>query len=203
MCVIIIFTLYLSRVIHCVFCFCFSIKEPIINLIGFFVYICLMKKTIMILATLLTFTVSAQNDSLTVIKTIDEMTGKVSYSTSYQLLFTDAENVKGFSVNAFIDEKKTLASIMIRSAGLGNCNENDEVIILFDNGDKIIKKSWNKFNCDGNSWFFVSNIQKEMLSNQTIDKIRITNGYTFQDYTVTLKGSEKRYFIQLFKAIEE
>ena len=44
--------------------------------------------------------------------------------------------------------------------------KNDEIIILFENGEKITKKSWKKFNCKGEAYF---NMNEKEINNWKID----------------------------------
>jgi hypothetical protein len=86
--------------------------------------------------------------------------------------------------------------------GIGGCNENDEIIILFENGEKIIKTSWKEFNCDGETYFNMDEEDIELLRTQPLSKIRMTNGRTYDSYTGDVKQKDKRYFIQVLYALD-
>jgi hypothetical protein len=42
----------------------------------------------------------------------------------------------------------------------------------------------------------------QLLRTQTLSKIRMTNGRTYDSYTGDVKQKDKRYFIQLFYALD-
>lgn len=140
-------------------------------------------------------------DSLYVVMVQDEMDGTITYYPSMRILATD-DGEKGFALSAFLNRSMNVEDLEVLSAGLG-CSEHDEVIILFDNGEKITKKSWNEFNCKGNSWFHLSSSDKELLSKQPIKKVRFTSGRSYESYTQEIQGSDKTYFIRLFNMCQE
>ena len=63
--------------------------------------------------------------------------------------------------------------------GIGTCNEKDEIIILFENGQKITKISWKGFNCEGKAYFNMTEEDIELLRTCPLSKIRMTNGKSF------------------------
>jgi hypothetical protein len=92
--------------------------------------------------------------------------------------------------------------ITVVMVGIGSCNENDEIIILFENGEKIVKKSWNSFNCDGEAYFNINELEMKLLRTLPMSKIRMTNGRSFDSYTGDVIAKDKRYFIQLLYALD-
>lgn len=78
--------------------------------------------------------------------------------------------------------------------------ENDEIIILFESGEKITKTSWNR--CYGEAYFNMNEKEIQLLRTQPISKIRMTNGRTYDSYTGDVQEKDKRYFIQLFYALD-
>lgn len=163
-----------------------------------------MKKiTILSLLTFLTLTVFSQSkDSVFVEMEKDQMSGKTYIYPSRNFVVANENSTTGFKVDVFFKDDGTISSIGTIMVGLGGCNENDEIIILFENGEKITKKSWNKFNCDGDSYFKVTESELNMLRKYPLSKIRLTNGRTYQSYTGDVKEKDKRYFIQLMYAID-
>jgi hypothetical protein len=91
---------------------------------------------------------------------------------------------------------------MVTMVGIGTCNENDEIIILFENGEKITKKSWKKFNCNGEAYFNLTDKEIDLLKKIPMSKIRMSNGRSYDSYTGDVKTKDKRYFIQLFYALD-
>lgn len=141
-------------------------------------------------------------DSVYVIKETDAMSGKTYiYGNRAFIVANDAGNV-GFRVDTYIQDDLSLGMITVTMVGIGSCNENDEIIILFENGEKITKKSWKDFNCDGEAYFNMTKEEIEILRTQPISKIRMTNGRSYDSYTGDVKVKDKRYFIQLFYALD-
>ena len=90
---------------------------------------------------------------------------------------------------------------MKTAIGLGNCCENNKLIILFEDGSKINLVSWNDFDCEGNAYFSLTDTQKNKLAKLPIKTVRVTNGYSYESITSS-KGYNKRHFIQLFHCID-
>ena len=159
-----------------------------------------MKKLTLTVLTVLTALSSFAQ--LTVTETKDEMTDKSYYSVSEGLECIGTK--EGFRIDVNIKEKngKLDARMFILSmAGLGSCNENNGLIILFDNGEKLKLTSWNKFNCKGTSYFDLSTQAIAKLKKNTISKIRFTNGSSYKSYTHEVE--QKSYFIELYNALSK
>ena len=149
---------------------------------------------------------TAQKDSVYVVEQKDEMTDKVYYYPSRQLLCQNPDNKsQGFAASFFIGKSKKDAvemnELKMKVIGVGSCHEKDEVIFLMEDETKIKATMWNEFNCDGKVWCKVSDSDKEILAVKKIIKIRVQNGRTFESYTHTLNDNDKDYFIQLFFAV--
>jgi hypothetical protein len=157
------------------------------------------KSTTTVLMVLLTLSSFAQ---LTINETKDDMTDKVSYSISEGLICANIEQSIGFRIDPVIQVKKdnkVVENLIITMVGLENCNENNTLIILFENGDKITLTSWNKFNCKGTSYFSLIPSTIEKLKENEISKIRLTNGKSYKSFTSEL--TYKNYFIELFSIL--
>lgn len=146
--------------------------------------------------------IKQSNDSVFLIKKIDEMSGKTYIFCNRSFIISNDDKSKGFRVDVFIMPDITFKFITVTMVGIGGCNEKDEIIILFENGEKITKKSWNKFNCDGEAYFFLDQKDINLLITHTLSKIRMTNGRSYDSYTGDVKEKDKRYFIQLFYALD-
>ena len=141
-------------------------------------------------------------DSVYVIKETDAMSNKTYvYGNRAFIVANDAGKV-GFRVDTYIRDNMSFGFITVTMVGIGSCNENDEIIILFENGEKITKKSWKDFNCEGEAYFNLTKKEIDLLRTQPISKIRMTNGRTYDSYTGDVKAKDKRYFIQLFYALD-
>jgi hypothetical protein len=164
-----------------------------------------MKKVILTVLMVIPMLIKSQTDSIYVMSITDEMDGKTFYRPSgKKISIINNETKQGINISAFIDkegENLVVRDLNVNSAGVGNCMEGDELIILFEDGSKITLKSWNSFNCKGNSWFTIGKSDEESLSTKRINKIRLTNGRTFESLTGEVDASKKDYFIQLFFAV--
>ena len=134
----------------------------------------------------------------------DVMTDK-EYILSKQKLWCLENKEKGFVVGLSWAFKKGVIvyeGINVKSVGIGNCVENDDLIILFDDDTKIALKSWNKFNCDGKSYFDLNGSQLKNLTKR-IKAIRFQNGRDFSSSTfVVNKEEDKTFFIDAEKSLE-
>jgi hypothetical protein len=82
----------------------------------------------------------AQPDSVYVIKSSDAMSGKTHVYGSKNFIVANDTKEKGFIVDTYINDNLSIQMITVVMVGIGSCNENDEIIILFENGEKILKK---------------------------------------------------------------
>lgn len=162
----------------------------------------MMMTLMMCFMSLTSFAQTANADSVYVIKESDAMSGETYVYGNRSFIVANDESTKGFKVDTYIKSDLSFGMITVKMVNIGNCNENDEIIILFENGEKITKKSWKKFNCDGEAYFNLSESDIQVLRTQPISKIRMTNGRTYDSYTGDVKSKDKRYFIQLFYALD-
>lgn len=162
----------------------------------------MMMTLMMCFMSLTSFAQTANADSVYVIKESDAMSGETYVYGNRAFIVANDESTKGFKVDTYIKSDLSFGMITVKMVNIGNCNENDEIIILFENGEKITKKSWKKFNCDGEAYFNLSESDIQVLRTQPISKIRMTNGRTYDSYTGDVKSKDKRYFIQLFYALD-
>jgi hypothetical protein len=158
-----------------------------------------MKKLVAVVLAVMTMSSYAQ---VKIDKSVDEMTDKVSYFPSERLFAANTELTKGCAIDMIIDVKndvKTSNFMAVKMVGLESCNEKNNLIILFDNGDKINLNSWNKFNCKGNAYFTLSKSDINMLKVNPISKVRITNGKSYKSYTAEIEY--KTYFIEFYNEL--
>jgi hypothetical protein len=164
--------------------------------------------TLFLIASLCLLKLEAQQQ---IMRYQDDMTDKVYYLTTEGLVVKSEDGKKGFRVELDIKETddKTITSngITIKVANIGNCYENDVLIMLFENGEKISLTSWNKFNCDGNSWFHLNEdyttTYTDILKTQKLVKIRFENGYSHESLTREIPVNSQSFFIELYKLISE
>lgn len=141
-------------------------------------------------------------DSVHIVKLVDEMDDKVYLVPSHRLVISNDEQTIGIIIDVFINENFTFSTLYAKMVGIGGCNEKDEIIILLEDGEKIKKTSWKKFNCDGETYFSLTKTDIEKLQSSPIDKVRMTNGRTFDSFTHEPLPEQKRWFIQIFYAMQ-
>lgn len=142
-------------------------------------------------------------------KFTDQMTDIEYFSASEDLLCAGKE--MGFRITPVFKMEKgeidkenqwvVFDGLIIKSAGIGNCVENAEVIFLFEDGTKTSVTSWNKFNCEGKS-YFNSRLGLFDFLCKPIKAIRFTNGRTYDSYTHKPVGTQKNFFISVKTAID-
>ena len=173
-----------------------------------------MKKTIILISSLiLSFNAYTQTktkkdvDSVYILKSIDDMTDKTYYFPTFKIPLINKTENQGLGISAFIDEKEYDNSIYIKdldvkSINVGGCVEKSEIIFLFEDGSKINLISWNKFNCDGNSWFEIGDSDAEVLATKELRKVKFINGRSYDSFTLEVPANRRRYFIQLYDAVK-
>lgn len=167
-----------------------------------------MRKFSFLLMLIVASRVTAQKDSVYIAEQKDEMTDKVYYFPSRQIICANPEDKKqGFAVSFFLDKSKKgvveTAELKTKVVGVGSCHEKDEIIFLLDGEVKVKGTMWNDFNCDGKAWFKIAQSDKELLAKNKVLKIRVQNGRSFESYTHVVEPENQDYFIQLFYAIEK
>ena len=161
-----------------------------------------MKKTILSVTALLTFSAYSQTTKPFVIEhCIDKMTDKEYYLASKNFIGSNTQKTQGFIITPNFrkeNDKIEQSNLILENIGIGNCDEKDNLIFLFDDDTKITITSWNKFNCDGKAYFTLSEDDLEMLKSKNISAIRFVNGYSFESLTYNLKKEEKGFFINVY-----
>jgi hypothetical protein len=131
----------------------------------------------------------------------DKMTDKEYYFPQRKLICANPEKTKGFTIspNFKADSGKMVNNgFMCKNVNIGSCDENDSMIILFDDDSKITLTAWNKFNCEGNAYFDLTNSQLQDLSTKKVNSIRFSNGRSYESLTISLKEEQKDYFIRVY-----
>lgn len=157
-----------------------------------------MKKTILSVTALLTFSAYSQTTKPFVIEhCIDKMTDKEYYFPIKNFIGSNAQKTKGFIITPHLkkeDDKLVQTNLILENIGIGNCEEKDNLIFLFDDETKVSVTSWNKFNCEGKAYFTLSEDELESLKSKNITAIRFINGYNYESLTYNLKKEETTYF---------
>jgi hypothetical protein len=161
-----------------------------------------MKKTILSIVMLTTFSAFSQTKVAYKIEHCkDKMTDKEYFFSSVNLIGSNAEKNKGFVVTpSFRADNGTMVNrgFIVENVNIGSCDENDSLIILFEDSTKITLTSWNKFNCEGNAYFNFTDDELQELKTKKVSAIRFTNGRSYDTLTYTLKPSEQDYFIRVY-----
>lgn len=146
----------------------------------------------------------AQKDTVYIVHEKDEMTEKSYNLVNRPLICISNAEKKGFKLMPMLNSSGSpkIRTVYAKAINIGSCSENDLLIILLDNGDKIHAKSWKEFNCENESYFDLSSGDLRLLSEHNITKIRLQNGRSFDSYTHDIEDSNKDYFVKLSKAIE-
>lgn len=157
-----------------------------------------MKKLLLSLVLLTSLNIFAQTSPFILEHCIDKMTDKEYYFTKTKLICSNENKTQGFTLTPMFKMKNNELihnGINCKSVNIGNCNEGDKLIFMFEDDTKITVVSWNKFNCDGNAYFDFSNDDINLFSTKKIKAIRFINGRGFESFTYTLKETEKNYLI--------
>jgi hypothetical protein len=161
-----------------------------------------MKKLLLNLVLLISLSTFSQTTTPFVIEHCnDKMTDKEYYLPQRKLICANPEKTKGFTImpNFRAENGKMINSGFIcKNVNIGSCDENDNLIILFEDETKLTLFSWNKFNCDGNAYFDFSSKQLKELSTKKVNTIRFTNGRSYESLTITLSDDQKDYFIRAY-----
>lgn len=158
------------------------------------------KGLVLVLLSILAFTAFGQ---ITIEKEVDEMTDEVNYVASERFYVANEAKTLGFAIDVMLGVKDGIMyskGWIVTTADLGGCNEDNEMIILFEDGSKITLESFNKFNCDEVAFFILSLEQEVFIANKRIKKIRFKNGFSYETYTNEV--DYPNYFIELYNAIE-
>jgi len=161
-----------------------------------------MKKTIISALVLFTFNAYSQTEKPFVIEhCIDKMTDKEYYFSTIKFICANSQKTQGFTItNSFkaSNGKFEQNGLIVKNIGIGNCDEKDNLIFLFEDGTKINLTSWNKFNCEGKVYFDLSKNELDMLKSKKVTAIRFNNGYSYESLTYTMKKDEEGFFINVY-----
>jgi hypothetical protein len=166
-----------------------------------------MKKTILSIAIgLIAMTAYSQSTnadtSLKIVKEVDVMEGKTYYYPNNKLLVSE-DGKKGFLAYLSLSkdgEGFKYSGIVIKAAQIGSCHEKSYLTVLFDDDTKIKLMMWNDFNCEGKIYLDLYSKQLSEL-NKPIKTIRLTNGRTYDEFTMNITGKDKYYFMDCISLI--
>jgi hypothetical protein len=161
-----------------------------------------MKKLLLNFMLLISLSVFSQNaNPFTIEHCKDKMTENEYFFAQKKLICANVEKTKGFTITPSFksDSGKMINNGFIcKNVNIGSCDENDNLIFLFEDDSKMTMTSWNKFNCEGNVYFDLSEDQLKQLSSKKITTVRFTNGRTYESLTYKLKETERDYFLRAY-----
>ena len=160
-----------------------------------------MKKILSIFALCCCLTSFAQ-DGRYIIEDCTDLGGKCYIFPSENLIVTNAEKNKGFTISADFRRKGTegnlhMTGLLCQLVNIGTCCEKNELIFLFEDGSKMTLVSWNKWNCEGNAWYNLDEAQREELATKKLVKAQMKNGYSFESFVNTIPNEQQDYFMTL------
>lgn len=132
---------------------------------------------------------------------IDKMTDNEYYMSQRKLICSNEAKTKGFTILPMFKKENGIMinnGFYVENVNIGNCDEKDNLIFLFEDDSKFNITAWNKFNCEGNSYFDITEEQLKELSTKKISMIRFINGINSDSLTYTLKNIEKDYFVRAY-----
>ena len=116
---------------------------------------------------------------------VDEMTKNEYYIPTEKMIIANKEKTKGFVVTPnfkFEQGKLILQSLIVKSFVGSSCVEKSTLYFLLENGKVITLNSWNKFNCDGTSYFDLTDEDLKNLSESKVKLVRFVNGYEYEEF---------------------
>jgi hypothetical protein len=159
-----------------------------------------MKKLFIIVIALTGLSINAQEKPFIVEHIVDQMTKKEYYLSTEKLIIANKEKNKGFSITPnfkFEDGKVILHALIVKSFVGGSCVENNTLYVLLENDKLITFKSWNKFNCEGTSYFDFTEEDLQLLSESKIKLIRFVNGRDYAQFEKTPNADQKDFFVRV------
>lgn len=161
-----------------------------------------MKKTILSAIALLSFSAYSQITKPYLIEhCIDKMTDREYFLSSKNFVGANTQKTQGFVITPSfksVDGKMVQNGFILKNIGIGNCDENDSLIFLFEDDTKLEISMWNKFNCESKAYFNLTESDLDLLKTKKITAIRFNNGYTYNSLTYNLKKEEKGFFINVY-----
>lgn len=140
--------------------------------------------------------------------TIDEMTKKEYYLPTEKMIIANKEKTIGFTIEPnfrFENGKLILQSLIVESFVGSSCVEKNKLYFLLENDKVITLESWNKFNCDGTSYFDFTEEDLKSLSEHKVKLVRFVNGYDYDEFQNNPSASKTNFFIRIltnYKIVE-
>jgi hypothetical protein len=174
-----------------------------------------MKKILVVIVTLFSFSIFSQNkESEIICFSIDEFNDVKNVYASGFIAYMDGGdlNSQGLKFNSTVKEKKgkikKYYSISVRAYGIDKCVEKGSKLnVIFENGEKTVLRSWNDFNCQNRNYFNISIKQYKLFKKSKIKALKYTNVNlkSYQSITVKENISDEisSYFLNLTTEIDK
>ena len=139
-------------------------------------------------------------DGLHIIEDCTDLSGKCYVYASHTFVVANSEKNKGFKLDLDFDRKDgelKVTGFLAKLVNIGTCGEKNELILLFEDDTRMTLVSWNKWNCEGDAWYNLSQSQVETLATKKVMKAQMKNGYSFESYVNSIEPEFQSYFIKL------
>ena len=159
-----------------------------------------MKKLFIIVIAFIGLSINAQEKPFIIEHMVDQMTKKEYYLSTEKLIIANKEKNKGFSITPnfkFEDGKAILHALIVKSFVGSSCVEKSILYILLENDEVITLTSWNKFNCEGTSYFNFTKKDLQLLSESKIKLMRFVNGRDYAQFEKTPDADQKDFFVRV------
>lgn len=145
------------------------------------------------------------NSQVQIFEDCTDLSGQCIYYVNDAVIIANSEKNKGFKYHPSVDMKNgqlSCGGILTKMVNIGNCVENNSLIFLLDDGSKVMLKSWNKFNCDGDAWFNISRDEQQLLREHKIVKAQMQNGFSYDSFQNDVPADMQDFFIRFFAELD-
>jgi hypothetical protein len=159
-----------------------------------------MKKLFIIVIAFIGLSINAQEKPFIIEHMVDQITKNEYYLSTEKLIVANKEKTKGFSILPnlkYQEEKIVLQGITVKSFVGSSCVEKSILYILLENDKLITLNAWNKFNCDGTSYFDFSNADLQLISESKIKLTRFVNGRDYAQFEKSPETNQKDFFVRI------
>ena len=161
-----------------------------------------MKNILLGVSLLFSVLVNAQEYNVELKFSFDPIDQVTNCFATFNNVMTNENKDVGIIIQPVIDYnngKLSSSNWIVEAVGLGPCQYESTLIILFSDDSRVVVSSWNDINCDGVAYFEFEGTDIYKLSTKEIQLIRYVNG--FNESKVTGPPVSKDYFKQLYTEI--
>jgi hypothetical protein len=161
-----------------------------------------MKNILGVLLVFVSVLVHAQEYNVELKFSFDPIDQVTNCFATFNNVMTNENKDVGIIIQPVIDYnngKLSSSNWIVEAVGLGPCQYESTLIILFKDDSRIVVNSWNDINCDKVSYFEFEGTDIYKLSTKEIKLMRYVNG--FNESMVTGPPVSTDYFKQLYAEI--